>query len=314
MLSFHCFSTWPREAAAKAGRMRRLAEEDAAFRLKLRGLDKDGNPLIESLEGNSIDAMDSTGRWYRSQIAQVQTRRVQRKAKINGGGASSPKSSSSPTNATSSMQGENDTTAIVTEVARIKVDFCDIQFHDEWIEVDSDRLAVEGRYTLDSMKSLQKMESDGPDTGTGSTAMDSTSKTTSTYSLGRKNASSNDISSMDSGGSICSFPSYGACGLINLGNSCYMNVALQCVSYMPFIRAYLLSSQYKNNGDLNRENPLGTGGRLLEELTDLLRSMWTGKYGARSPTRFRSTLAKVRSQFSGTEQQDAQVSAQEYRS
>jgi ubiquitin carboxyl-terminal hydrolase 8 len=75
---------------------------------------------------------------------------------------------------------------------------------------------------------------------------------------------------------------------------------------MPLLRAYLLSAQYKATGDLNKDNPLGTGGKLLEEFAELLRAMWSGKYGERSPTRFRGQLGKARSQFSGADQQDAQ--------
>jgi ubiquitin C-terminal hydrolase len=78
---------------------------------------------------------------------------------------------------------------------------------------------------------------------------------------------------------------------------------------MPLLRAYLLSGQYKATGDLNKDNPLGTGGKLLEEFAELLRVMWSGKYGERSPTRFRALLGKARAQFSAADQQDAQVSA-----
>ncbi len=60
------------------------------------------------------------------------------------------------------------------------------------------------------------------------------------------------------------------------------------------------------NGDLNRDNPLGTGGKILEEFSEMLRIMWSGKYGARAPLKFRASLAKVRSQYCGTDQQDAQ--------
>jgi ubiquitin C-terminal hydrolase len=57
---------------------------------------------------------------------------------------------------------------------------------------------------------------------------------------------------------------------------------------------------------LNRDNPLGTGGKLLEEFAELLRALWSGKLGEKSPSRFRTQLGKVNSQFSGADQQDAQ--------
>ncbi|KAL7433527.1 hypothetical protein ACHAXH_002064, partial [Discostella pseudostelligera] len=105
---------------------------------------------------------------------------------------------------------------------------------------------------------------------------------------------------------MCLFPTYGACGLINLGNTCYANSGWQCLSYLPLLRSYLLSGQYLINGDLNRDNPLGTGGKILEDFSELLRLMWSGKYGARAPQKFRASLAKCRSQYCGTDQQDAQ--------
>ena len=285
-------SSWPREAAAKAGRARRLAEEDSLFRLKLRGLDAHGNPSNENIVGAVVDAMDSTGRWYQAQIVEI--KRNNPRAAANGGHVSQERNSeyfeSDEEVETSTEQSG------VIENRRVRLDFGDAGFHEEWIEVNSDRLAFLGRFTLDGIKSLPV---DSPE---------SSGETKSLNNFCRKiGGSSSDASAIENG-AVCPFPGYGACGLVNLGNTCYMSVALQCVSYMPFIRAYLLSGLYKSNSDLNRENPLGTGGKILEEFSELMRQMWSGRYGARSPTRFRTQLAKARSQFCGTEQQDAQVS------
>jgi ubiquitin carboxyl-terminal hydrolase 8 len=104
----------------------------------------------------------------------------------------------------------------------------------------------------------------------------------------------------------CTLPGYGACGLSNLGNSCYMNSAIQCMSYLPLLRSYLLGTLYRTNGDLNRDNPLGTGGKLLEEFAELLRSMWSAKLAEKSPNRFRLHLGKSNEQFACADQQDAQ--------
>ena len=67
--------TWPREAAAKAGRVRQLADEETAFRLKLRNLSPDGNLLAGEppMLGKSVDAMDISGRWYKREILEVDT-------------------------------------------------------------------------------------------------------------------------------------------------------------------------------------------------------------------------------------------------
>ena len=44
----------------------------------------------------------------------------------------------------------------------------------------------------------------------------------------------------------------------------------------------------------------------MEEFADLLRTMWSAKTGEKSPTKFRTALGKINSQFSGADQQDAQ--------
>lgn len=43
----------------------------------------------------------------------------------------------------------------------------------------------------------------------------------------------------------------GACGLVNLGNTCFLNTALQCLSHTPLFRAYLLSNRFLL--DVNRQ-------------------------------------------------------------
>lgn len=281
---------WPREAAAKAGRARRLADEDNLFRLMLRGLNEHGSPSDDSIIGTTVDAMDFTGRWYPAEIVEVE--RNKRKGGLRNGSVAQVDRSES-FEVDEDIEKSTERSGMV-EIRRVKVDFGEIIGLEEWIDAESDRLAVAGRFTSDGIKSLESHDD-------SVAAADSKSQNGTV----RKSGGSSNDSSVENG-AVCPFPGYGGCGLVNLGNTCYMSVALQCLSYMPFIRAYLLSCLYKTTGDLNRENPLGTGGKILEELSELMRQMWSGKYGARSPTRFRALLAKTRSQFVGTEQQDAQ--------
>ena len=100
------------------------------------------------------------------------------------------------------------------------------------------------------------------------------------------------------------FSGYGGCGLTNLGSSGYMNSAVQCISYLPLLRSYLLSGQYKVSGDLNIGNHLVSGATILEELVSLMRHMWSATTNVIAPARFRDQIGRSNVIFRGTESQD----------
>jgi hypothetical protein len=287
---------WPREAAAKAGRVRRLADKDMTFRRMLRGLDESGKPLVKppELVGMAVDAMDTSGRWYEVEIAQVQTSVAdtdEEEDSMEGESTEGFGSDPHPNNDSDRRKDDG-------EHKQVRVDFSAHGGHSEWIDVDSDRLATAGRFTLG--KSDDPPDSPPKNAPNGTNASDGKSKA---QAQGKKAGSDTDP---DAKGKLCTIPGFGACGLANLGNTCYANSAIQCISYLPLLRAYLLGAQYKSTGDVNKDNPLGTGGKLLEEFAELIRQMWTAKIGEKSPTRFRSQLGKANAQFSGADQQDAQ--------
>ena len=277
---------WPREAAAKAGRVKRLADEDKQFRNTLQGLDKDGNVLLKppKLVGMNVDAMDGTGRWHHATIVDVDV--VDEDTEVEE---------------EDNEDGDGKTSEPVSR-KKVKVTFKDTEGHYAWIDVESDRLAKSGRFTNDTDD-----QSTSPSTKGNSVTSPKESETKSKVStnLVKKASNAGDNSNHGNEGSAVNpFPGLGACGLTNLGNTCYQNSAIQCMGYTPLLRAYLLSSQYKT--DINKDNPLGTGGKLLEEIAELLRVIWSARQGEKTPTRFRTQLGRMNSQFAGADQQDAQ--------
>jgi hypothetical protein len=274
--------TWPREAAAKAGRVKRLADKDMKFQQMLKGLDESDKPLAKPLDlvGMRVDAMDSSGKWFQVAISEVQIVAADTDEEDD------------------SMELENGVQRKDNEESKqVLVDFSEHGGHSEWIDVDSDRLASAGRFTLGS-------EDDSPAPQKPATA--AAGAGTADNKVKPQTQVKKTIDTSEGNGKLCTIPGYGACGLANLGNTCYANSAIQCVSYLPLLRAYLLSLQYKATGDLNKDNPLGTEGKLLEEFAELLRQMWSGKMGEKSPTRFRTALGKANELFQGADQQDSQ--------
>jgi ubiquitin carboxyl-terminal hydrolase 4/11 len=66
----------------------------------------------------------------------------------------------------------------------------------------------------------------------------------------------------------------GRVGLKNLGNTCYMNSGLQCLSNTPEMTDYFMKAEFKAH--INYSNPLGTKGNLACTYAELIREMWTG--------------------------------------
>jgi len=111
-----------------------------------------------------------------------------------------------------------------------------------------------------------------------------------------------------------------------------MNSTLQCLAHTEPLSRYFLTGEFQN--DLNRDNPLGTGGKLAMEFARLLADMWGSKqlvprgsdvpeYAPDSPTsgsysmfrasnntiyprKFKETIGNHAEQFRGYEQHDSQ--------
>ncbi|KAL6875597.1 hypothetical protein ACP4OV_013110 [Aristida adscensionis] len=95
----------------------------------------------------------------------------------------------------------------------------------------------------------------------------------------------------------------GLTGLINLGNTCYMNSAIQCLVHTPEFATYFREDYHR---EINWQNPLGMVGELALAFGELLRKLWAPSRAPVSPKPFKAKLSRFASQFSGCNQHDSQ--------
>jgi len=127
----------------------------------------------------------------------------------------------------------------------------------------------------------------------------------------------------------------GLVGFDNLGNSCYMNCILQCLMHAePLLNYFLEQGQAQdgsenndnnnndNNNDnqsdkwvektsylaeVNKTNPLGSGGLVAAAFCSLLKTVWSGDESTTfSPIEFKATFTAFARHFNNNHQHDAQ--------
>lgn len=96
----------------------------------------------------------------------------------------------------------------------------------------------------------------------------------------------------------------GLTGLKNLGNTCFMNSALQCLSNTEKLSEFFLSGRYEE--EINEENPIGRQGNLAREYATVLRNLWKAEEKSYAPRGLKFQVGQYAPQFHGYAQQDSQ--------
>ncbi|MPC19923.1 Ubiquitin carboxyl-terminal hydrolase 32 [Portunus trituberculatus] len=96
----------------------------------------------------------------------------------------------------------------------------------------------------------------------------------------------------------------GVTGLNNLGNTCFLNAALQCCSNTSPLTTYFIKNMHLY--ELNPDNPCGMKGHMARQYGNLMQELWAGGARTVAPLKLRWTIGKYSGNFTGFQQHDSQ--------
>ena len=96
---------------------------------------------------------------------------------------------------------------------------------------------------------------------------------------------------------------HGICGSVNLGNTCYMNSSIACLSNCTELTTFFLTKEFRKHKNTSNKN--GLNGKLAEEWYSLLKQYWKTDKEYGNPKNIKTLVAKKDKKFEDYEQQDA---------